>query len=51
MEFRRGGKGGGLPVDPLVQMKKFLLGRKVSTAAWLKGAGAGLRKRIAAASK
>ena len=51
VEFRTGGKGGSLRVDPLVQMKKFLLGRKVCTAAWLKSAGDGLRKRIAAASK
>jgi hypothetical protein len=30
-------------------MKKFLLGRKVCTEAWLKGAGDNLRRRIAAA--
>ena len=51
MEFRMGGKNGALPIDPLVQMKKFLLGRKLCTAAWLKGAGDGLRRRIAAAGK
>jgi hypothetical protein len=45
------GKNGSLPVDPLVQMKKFLLGRKLCTAAWLNGAGDLLRRRIAAASK
>lgn len=50
IEFR-GDRRGSLPVDPLVQMKKFLLGRKVSTPAWLKGAGDGLRKRIATATK
>ena len=51
LEFRMGGRSGGLPVDPLVQMKKFLLGRKLCTAASLKSAGDGLRRRIAAASK
>jgi hypothetical protein len=45
------GRSGSLPVDPLVQMKKFLLGRKVCTAAWLRGAGDGLRRRIRAADK
>jgi TPP-dependent pyruvate/acetoin dehydrogenase alpha subunit len=50
IEFR-GDKRGNLPIDPLVRMKKFLLGRKISTAAWLRVAGAGLRKRIAAVSK
>jgi len=51
VEFRVKGKSGSLPVDPLVQMKKFLLGRKVCTEAWLKGAGDGLRRRLAAADK
>jgi TPP-dependent pyruvate/acetoin dehydrogenase alpha subunit len=51
LEFRTGGKNGSPPVDPLVQMKNFLLGRKLCTAAWLKSAGDGLRRRIAAASK
>jgi TPP-dependent pyruvate/acetoin dehydrogenase alpha subunit len=50
MEFRTGGKA-GLPVDPLVQMRKFLLGRKICSAAWLKTAGDGLRRRIAAAGE
>jgi hypothetical protein len=31
-----------------VQMKEFLLSRKVVTKAWLEGAGSGLRKRIGA---
>jgi TPP-dependent pyruvate/acetoin dehydrogenase alpha subunit len=35
--------------DPLVQMKEFLLGRKVCTKAWLERAGDGLRRRITAA--
>ena len=35
----------------LVQMKEFLLGRKVCTKAWLEGAGDGLRRRIAAAGQ
>jgi TPP-dependent pyruvate/acetoin dehydrogenase alpha subunit len=51
VEFRVKGRSGSLPVDPLVQMKKFLLGRKVCTEAWLKGAGDGLRRRIAATDK
>jgi acetoin:2,6-dichlorophenolindophenol oxidoreductase subunit alpha len=33
-------------VDPLVQMKSFLLGRKICTEAWLDQAGDRLRKRI-----
>lgn len=51
VEFRAKGKNGSLPVDPLVQLKKFLLGRKVCTEAWLKGAGDDLKRRIAAADK
>jgi len=35
--------------DPLIQMKEFLLNRKVSTSVWLEGAGGGMRRRIAAA--
>lgn len=48
VEFPVKGRSGNLPVDALVQMKKFLLGRKVCTEGWLKGAGDGLRRRIAA---
>jgi TPP-dependent pyruvate/acetoin dehydrogenase alpha subunit len=40
-----GGKG---PIDPVDQMKEFLLGRKIGTRAWLNGASKGLRRRIAA---
>jgi TPP-dependent pyruvate/acetoin dehydrogenase alpha subunit len=47
--YRMEGSGGGAPGDPLVQMKEFLLGRKVCTKAWLERAGEGLRRRIAAA--
>ena len=43
------GSGGGSPGDPLVQMKEFLLGRKVCSKAWLEAAGNGLRRRTAAA--
>jgi TPP-dependent pyruvate/acetoin dehydrogenase alpha subunit len=43
---REGGKG---PIDPVDQMKEFLLGRKVGTRAWLNGASKGLRRRIEAA--
>jgi acetoin:2,6-dichlorophenolindophenol oxidoreductase subunit alpha len=49
IECRVKGKGAGASVDPLVQMAKFLLARKVCTKAWLEIAGVGLRKRIAAA--
>jgi TPP-dependent pyruvate/acetoin dehydrogenase alpha subunit len=48
VEFGAGGKG---PVDPLAAMGDFLLGRRVCTATWLKGAGSGLRRQIAALSK
>jgi len=44
--YRSGGEAGD---DPLVQMRGFLLGRKVCTKAWLERAGDGLRRRIAAA--
>jgi TPP-dependent pyruvate/acetoin dehydrogenase alpha subunit len=39
------------PIDPLIQMRDFLLDRKVCTQAWLKGAGDRLRRRIAGAGK
>jgi TPP-dependent pyruvate/acetoin dehydrogenase alpha subunit len=51
VEYRVEGKGGSGPVDPLIPMKEFLLSRKACTKAWLKGAGDGLRRRIAAAGK
>jgi TPP-dependent pyruvate/acetoin dehydrogenase alpha subunit len=47
--YRMEGSGGSAAGDPLVQMREFLLGRKVCTKAWLERAGAGLRRRIAAA--
>jgi TPP-dependent pyruvate/acetoin dehydrogenase alpha subunit len=37
--------------DPLVQMKEFLLGRKVCSEAWLDRAGDALTRQIAAASR
>ena len=37
--------------DPLVQMREFLLGRKVCTKAWLERAGEGMRRRILAAGQ
>jgi TPP-dependent pyruvate/acetoin dehydrogenase alpha subunit len=37
--------------DPLLQMKDFLLGRKVCDEAWLEEAGAALRTRLEAARK
>ena len=46
---RMGGSGGAASGDPLVQMREFLLGRKVCTKTWLERAGDGLRRRIAAA--
>ncbi len=50
-EFRVEGKGGRALVDPLAQMRGFLLGRKICTRAWLEGAGDGLLRRIAAAGQ
>jgi TPP-dependent pyruvate/acetoin dehydrogenase alpha subunit len=44
--YRVNGVGGDFSQDPLVQMKSFLLGRKVCTKAWLERAGERLRKRI-----
>jgi TPP-dependent pyruvate/acetoin dehydrogenase alpha subunit len=46
---RMEGSAGSASSDPLVQMKEFLLGRKVCTKAWLEHAGDGVRRRIAAA--
>jgi TPP-dependent pyruvate/acetoin dehydrogenase alpha subunit len=43
------GEGGRGSIDPLDQMKEFLLGRKVGTKAWLNGASNGLSRRVAAA--
>jgi TPP-dependent pyruvate/acetoin dehydrogenase alpha subunit len=51
VEYRAEGKGGRTPVDPLVQMRDFLLDRKVCTQAWLRGAGGRMRRRIAGAGK
>jgi TPP-dependent pyruvate/acetoin dehydrogenase alpha subunit len=42
------GSGVDASGDPLVQMREFLIGRKVCTKAWLERAGEGLRRRIAA---
>jgi TPP-dependent pyruvate/acetoin dehydrogenase alpha subunit len=49
IQCRVKGKGAVASVDPIVQMAKFLLDRKVCTKAWLEGVGEGLRRRIAAA--
>jgi TPP-dependent pyruvate/acetoin dehydrogenase alpha subunit len=51
VEFRVEGKGVKAPIDPLIQMRDFLLGRKVCTQAWLKGAGERVRRQIAATGK
>jgi TPP-dependent pyruvate/acetoin dehydrogenase alpha subunit len=51
MQCRVEGKGAGASVDPVEEMAKFLLGRKVCTKAWLENAGEGLRRRIAAAKQ
>jgi TPP-dependent pyruvate/acetoin dehydrogenase alpha subunit len=45
------GSRGSAPVDPLVQMKKFLLAQKMCTEAWLERADNGLRRQIAAAGQ
>ena len=49
--YRREGPGGSASGDPLVRMKKFLLGREVCTKAWLERADEGMRRRIAAAKQ
>ena len=51
VRFPAVGKKSCAPVDPLVPMKNFLLSRKVCTEAWLRGAGDGLRRRLAGATK
>ncbi len=43
------GAGRGAQADPLLQMKEFLLDRKIATRAWLESAGDGLRGRLRAA--
>jgi acetoin:2,6-dichlorophenolindophenol oxidoreductase subunit alpha len=45
------GESGKAAHDPLVQMRNFLLGRKVCTPAWLKSADGRVRRRIARAGK
>jgi TPP-dependent pyruvate/acetoin dehydrogenase alpha subunit len=45
------GSRGGAPADPLVQLEKFLLDRKVCSKAWLERAGNEMRRRIAAANQ
>jgi TPP-dependent pyruvate/acetoin dehydrogenase alpha subunit len=37
------------PGDPLLQMKDFLLARKVCTEIWLQNAGDSLRRRLSSA--
>jgi acetoin:2,6-dichlorophenolindophenol oxidoreductase subunit alpha len=48
VEYRTLGNRAGGSADPLTQMRRFLLGRRICTQVWLKGAGDGLRRRIAA---
>jgi TPP-dependent pyruvate/acetoin dehydrogenase alpha subunit len=48
VSYKVDGSGRDAAVDPLVQMQEFLLGRKVSTGAWLETAGGKLRRRIEA---
>jgi TPP-dependent pyruvate/acetoin dehydrogenase alpha subunit len=48
IQCRVKGKSAGASFDPVVQMAKFLLDRKVCTKTWLESAGEGLRRRIAA---
>jgi TPP-dependent pyruvate/acetoin dehydrogenase alpha subunit len=49
--YRVDGAGEDSRQDPLLQMKSFLLGRKVCTKAWLERAGEHLRKRISSAER
>jgi TPP-dependent pyruvate/acetoin dehydrogenase alpha subunit len=51
LAYGAGGSGGSATVDPLVQMKEFLLRRRVGTKAWLERTGDGLRRRIKAAGQ
>ena len=51
VEYQVKRKGRSAPVDPLAQMKDFLLSRKVCDEAWLKGAGDRLRSRLPASSQ
>jgi acetoin:2,6-dichlorophenolindophenol oxidoreductase subunit alpha len=51
MAFRGKEKRGGGVVDPLVQMREFLLGRKVCSVAWLDRAGDALTREIAAGTR
>jgi TPP-dependent pyruvate/acetoin dehydrogenase alpha subunit len=51
LEYRAEGKSAKAPVDSLIQMRDFLLDRKVCTQAWLKGAGGRLRRQITAVGK
>jgi len=48
VDYRKKGPEGDAFGDPLEEMKKFLLGRRVCTKAWLERAGEGMRRRIAA---
>jgi acetoin:2,6-dichlorophenolindophenol oxidoreductase subunit alpha len=45
------GKSGKVPADPLVQMRSFLLDRKVCSEAWLKRAGDRVRRQLGTAGK
>ena len=48
--YRTKGKGREVVADPLLQMREFLLGRKVCTEAWLNRAGESFDRQIAAAT-
>ena len=45
---RLDGKRKGAMDDPILRMRKFMLGRKVCSEAWLNGVGDAFRKRMEA---
>jgi acetoin:2,6-dichlorophenolindophenol oxidoreductase subunit alpha len=47
--YKTKGAKGDSPSDPLLQMKDFLLARKVCTEVWLQNAGDSLRRRLSSA--
>jgi TPP-dependent pyruvate/acetoin dehydrogenase alpha subunit len=44
--YKTGGTKGDSPADPLLQMKDFLLSRKICTEAWLQNTGDSPRRRL-----
>ena len=51
ISYQLKGERGDTGADPMLQMKDFLLGRKVCDEAWLDRAGAALQTRLEATKK